>query len=245
LPPPGVPPAEPYSILNAAAIRAAKELQARRRQTLIASLAAAGGGLAITLAVVLTRVRRWYRRKRLIIFLSYRVSTDADVVAALYDKLTALGVRVWWDKVCLEPGQAWEEGFADGLLSSAIFVPILSKGALSSFATLAADSPCDNVLLEYVLALDHRERGRLKACFPLFVGPRGDDGAYGNFFAAHSLPACEDVVVHSVKQQAIFHLRRRYGPKQGANLRGVEARPGAVLATLCKHQGGFVEGSLE
>ena len=66
-----------------------------------------------------------------------------------------------WDKVRLEPGQSWEEGFCDGLLKSRIFLPILSRGAINhpdkswqNFSQLTTDSNCDNVLLEHLLSLE-------------------------------------------------------------------------------------------
>ena len=42
------------------------------------------------------------------VFISYRVDSDADMAKALYDRLTAAGVTVWWDKACLLPGESWE-----------------------------------------------------------------------------------------------------------------------------------------
>jgi len=48
------------------------------------------------------------------VFISYRVDSDADLAKALYDKLTAAGVTVWWDKECLLPGESWEVGFCKG-----------------------------------------------------------------------------------------------------------------------------------
>ena len=77
------------------------------------------------------------------VFIGYRVASDANLVERLYDKLKAAGVDVWWDKKCLPPGQPWEEGFADGLCSSNIFVPILSKAALAPCAQLTTSSACD------------------------------------------------------------------------------------------------------
>ena len=106
------------------------------------------------------------------VFLSYRVSADAALVETLYYQLLARGVDVWWDKKCLQPGMPWEEGFADGLLSSQIFVPVLSKDALAPFLLLDGASRCDNVLLEFRLALELKARGVLKAIFPIFVGDR-------------------------------------------------------------------------
>ena len=42
----------------------------------------------------------------------------------------------------------------DALCASAIFLPILTREALSPFLELTASSRCDNVLLEHRLALE-------------------------------------------------------------------------------------------
>jgi len=89
------------------------------------------------------------------VFLGYRVASDAELVERLYDKLKAKGVNVWWDKRCiLLAGQSWEQGFADRLCSSDIYVPILSKSGLASFANLTGASACDYLGLEHQLALE-------------------------------------------------------------------------------------------
>ena len=93
----------------------------------------------------------WWRWKPrpLRVFLSYRVAADADLASALYERLTEAGIDAWLDKECLPKGKSWEEGFANGLFSSAIFLPLMSQAALASFADLSADTAyCDNVLLE-------------------------------------------------------------------------------------------------
>ena len=54
------------------------------------------------------------------------------LVEDLYHRLIALKLRVWLDVKCLKPGQPWEDGFADGLFASAIFVPVLSKVSATS-----------------------------------------------------------------------------------------------------------------
>ena len=41
------------------------------------------------------------------VFISYRVASDSQHVDILYKLLTDMGVKVWWDKVCLEPGVDW------------------------------------------------------------------------------------------------------------------------------------------
>ena len=68
------------------------------------------------------------------------MDADAELAESLYDKMKLSGVDVWWDSKCLPSGQRWEDGFADGLASAEIFVPILSKAALAPFAQLEASS---------------------------------------------------------------------------------------------------------
>ena len=203
--------------------------------------------VSTALAGVLALLFWWWCRRwrRISIFLSYRVASDAALVEQLYDRLLALGLRVWWDQKCLKPGQKWEEGFADGLFSSRVFVPILSKSALARFATLEADSRCDNVLLEHVLALALRQRGRIQAIYPVFVGePEEATTSLRNFFATDGLPDCHDVVVAAVQGKVTEHLGRH---NTGCCAQLVEAAeadrtPRGALDELCRYQGGFVEG---
>ena len=103
-----------------------------------------------------------------------------------------MGLRVYWDKVCLPTGQEWRDKFFDGLVKSRLFLPIISRGAVKTvdsktnqpawgnWETLKADSGCDNVLLEHRAALECRDRGLLEAVVPLFVG---DETAPGSAFA--------------------------------------------------------------
>ena len=62
-------------------------------------------------------------------------------------------LRVWYDKKSLLWGQRWEQGFVDGLRSSLVVVPVLSRDGLAPFAALRSDSRCDNVLLEHRIVL--------------------------------------------------------------------------------------------
>jgi hypothetical protein len=107
--------------------------------------------------------------------------------------LTQLGWKVWWDKRCLETGKDWEEGFCEGLVNSRVFVPLLSVEALGSTNDLQADSRCDNVLLEYVLALELYHRRLLTALIPVHLTPLPEGlGA--------------DCVVESVTKKLKHHL---------------------------------------
>ena len=42
------------------------------------------------------------------VFLSYRKQSDENTAQLLYDKLTAAGLKVWWDKKSLLPGVPWQ-----------------------------------------------------------------------------------------------------------------------------------------
>jgi hypothetical protein len=175
--------------------------------------------------------------RRCRVFLGYRVASDVDLVEKLYLSLKAEGVDVWWDKKCLPPGQPWEEGFADGLCSSDVFVPVLSKASLAPFAQLTAASACDNVLLEYQLALELHKRGDLRAIYPVLVGELkhlGDEfgDLYGDFFKSGGVPACPDVVVKAVEDKVAEHLER-LGKGALSAARTVKA----TLNALTKFQG--------
>jgi hypothetical protein len=42
------------------------------------------------------------------VFLSYR-SEDAAKAKLIHDRLQAAGLKVWWDKIYLQPGMKWHE----------------------------------------------------------------------------------------------------------------------------------------
>ena len=185
--------------------------------------------------------KRCFRWRFITNFLSYRVDSDQELVQELYKRLTALGLSVWWDKECLKPGQPWEEGFADGLFASKVLIPVLSKGALANFSSLNADSPCDNVLLEHMLALEQKERGLMKAIFPVFVGQIDPStNEYGNFFRNNGIPGCSsELNVTAIDAKAQEHLERKHGDN---TLKVTNRTPKGVLNQLCRHQGDFVQG---
>ena len=140
--------------------------------------------------------------------LADRVAADAGLVSALYEQLTAAGIRVWWDKKCLRPAQKWEDGFVDGMLQSVMIVPVLSRKQLSGFEGLLTESACDNVLLEHVMMLELVARGEVKGIFPVMVGERTSDGRYANFFEGKGQCVLPPVRVESVGEKLIHHLKR-------------------------------------
>ena len=99
--------------------------------------------------------------------------SDAGNVEKLHFELTKIGYRVFWDKLCLEAGKDWEEGFCTGVVQSRVFVPVVSgKGLYSGkswadISKLTPKSKCDNVVLEYQLALELRDRTLIEHILPV------------------------------------------------------------------------------
>eukprot|EP01030_Chromulinospumella_sphaerica_P034303 gene34303-biopygen7317 len=174
------------------------------------------------------------------VFLSYRVWSDASHVEYLYDKLTAEGLKVWWDKKELKDGENWEEGFCNGLVKSRIFVPFLSKQGLSNFSTLKATSPCDNVFLEHRLALELKESGLIEAIFPIVMGDEVA-GSQRKIDWSTIFPVVSDVSVSSVELNTCHHLQN--------HALGSPFHPDrtvfSVLSEMKKMQGALIDGDYE
>lgn len=181
------------------------------------------------------------------IFLSYRVDSDSNHVEMIYNELTKLGLKVWWDKLCLQPGQPWEEGFCSGLISSSCFVCLLSRGAIKhpnktwqNFENLTENSRCDNVFLEHRLALELYERDMIRGVFPVMIGDIQTDGSYSNYFTSGCNPLAPDITVNSVEIKLREHLDR-----EGQGLPFKEFMTvKMVLNEILANQGGFMEGNL-
>jgi serine/threonine protein kinase len=184
------------------------------------------------------------------IFISYRVASDARHTEYLYNRLTAKGFKVWWDKVCLAPGVPWEEGFCQGLVNSRSFVCIVSKGAINhpdkpwnNFGALTQSSSCDNVLLEHRLALELRLLGYIEKIYPVMIGEAETDSvtpslAYSNFFAAGGKPQAPDLFVDSVERKLEEHMEMQALGKPVEKNKTVKA----VLEEILACQGKLIQG---
>mmetsp|Transcript_17229 Transcript_17229/g.17301 ORF Transcript_17229/g.17301 Transcript_17229/m.17301 type:complete len:261 (+) Transcript_17229:721-1503(+) len=166
-----------------------------------------------------------------------------------------MGVRVWWDQRCLEAGQKWEEGFCNGLINSTVFLPIISKCGLFSdtrewqnFSLLCSDSHCDNLFLEYRLALELKEMGLINSVCPVFVGEpksfysfRGLEGSalHRNFTKFDLLNRIlPKIKVCTVEGKVKEHLERQ---GLGAPV-CEEGTVQDVWEKIKAYQGGFLEG---
>ena len=184
------------------------------------------------------------------VFLSYRVNSDFDHCEKVYNALTACGLKVWWDKKCLKAGEAWEEGFCDGLAKSKTFLPILSRLALKdphgdrqNFQVLKHNSPCDNILLEYRMAMEMVERGLIEKIFPLFIGDKTSHGDYVkyDFGPNGSHPVCPDIVVASVEDKLKEKLEVLGMGMPYTDERSVRG----IMADVLAYQGAFIEASFD
>jgi len=177
------------------------------------------------------------------VFISYRVHSDEAHAKLLYDRLVQLGLRVWWDKMELKSslGESWEDGFCAGLSNSRTVICVISRDAISSWSTLASDSSCDNLLLEFRLAIELKELRYLHAIFPVFIGDfDSTTQVYSNFFASGGLPKLSsETSVQAVEQKVVYYM--------ASQALGVPVKsPLSVKSTLDeinRLQGGLVSGN--
>ena len=183
------------------------------------------------------------------VFLSYRVANDSPRVEKLYNLLTAQGFKVYWDKLCLEPGVDWEQGFCEGLVSSRAFVPLLSRDAINNpdkawqnFSKLTADSNCDNVFLEHRLAVELQGLGLIEKMFPIFIGNLDATTLeYSHYFGSGCHPTLPDTAIKSVEEKLRHHMESQALGTPLEPDRTVKSVVGAI--TAC--QGAFIVGPAE
>ena len=135
------------------------------------------------------------------VFLSYRVASEgADgngLVEALFNGLIGVGapevggaqappLTCFWDKMCLNLGEAWESGLHNGLEGATLVVPLVSRAALAGMAS-SASKRRDNLLMEWEAALDRQRKG-LCLILPVFVSTHEDEGISFNEESYPSLP---------------------------------------------------------
>jgi len=153
------------------------------------------------------------RPKRLIgnpaeydVYISYRQASDGHHAGKLYALLTAKGIKVWWDKICIqeygsrdarfgngsELGNSISNGFMSGLVNCKYFVPLISRNSINhptvdefNFSKLNPDSPGDDLLLEYRLASELKDLNLIQGVFPVLIGdqihvPKSNSVVYGD-----------------------------------------------------------------
>ena len=190
------------------------------------------------------------------VFISYRVKSDLHHAERVYNDLKSLGIRVWWDKKSLEPGLSWKDGFCHGLLKSRFFICLISRDAINNcsgnragnFSNLTEYSPCDNVLLEYRLALELKCLGFIEKVFPVLIGDISDGSrdivTYGNFFQAGCIQNVEELPNISVNEveSTVNHIMDEQG--LGERL-SPDRSVREVISKILSFQGICVEGEAD
>jgi len=98
------------------------------------------------------------------IFLSYRRDSDSNRVNLLHwcllngklqvsKDVSRLAV-VFLDQYCLEVGKQWDLSFAMALKNSSVNCPVITYGNLEIMKKKLGDGVVDNVLLEWMLAIE-------------------------------------------------------------------------------------------
>ena len=116
---------------------------------------------------------------------------------------------------------------------------------MQSFEHLTESSRCDNVLLEYRLALELQSIGLLEAVIPIMIGDSSGDSrdpracTYSNYFQSGCSPRCPDIMVMSVEEKLCEHLNSQgLGEPINSNLTVKD-----IYQSLMKYQGGFIQDS--
>lgn len=130
-------------------------------------------------------------------FMSYRQSTEKQFINTIYTgikatvadrdfAITGKKPRIFLDIKSLADGESWETGFIDGILATMMLVCVASwhendtgsVGQLVSLGNNDETDRCDNVLLEWELALVLLEDGHyfMKSVFPIMLGGYNDKG---------------------------------------------------------------------
>jgi hypothetical protein len=128
------------------------------------------------------------------VFLGYKKGDmDAAFVKRLHTILTQNGLAVFVDVFNLPTAQLWDENFCKALMSSYLFVPIISReGQKKTLENLHSDSACDNMLMEWVIALELKDQNRIKGILPIFVGrdeTQFPQIEYVDYFTSNCSPA--------------------------------------------------------
>lgn len=185
------------------------------------------------------------------VFLSYRVVSDQGFAEMLFNELSALGLNVWMDVHRLRDGFPWRDGFCQGLLQSACFVCLISRGAINNpnnrranFTLLKADQvDADNVLVEWRLALELQQRLLIRTVYPIMIGDatvsEDDVKTYSNYYPSGCHPLeLPDYSVSSVEDIFIDQLNKN---GLGTPMIPNQTVKGTVDGIMA-NQGGFVRG---
>jgi serine/threonine protein kinase len=213
------------------------------------------------------------------VYLSHRGAPDTQdyvLAAELYRQLQQKHkLKVFWAPLCMADECAWRDEFSGALVNASIFVPIVSRSSLShplnprfNVKNLEQDSICDDLVLEYRLAVELRDMGFIQQIFPLMVGDvtslkvadendeevaaaaetvrnlhRRDSEelmkvTYSNYFFTGCFPRAPNTHIDSLESDLMSHLELL-----GLGQPLFPQRPvSSVLSEILSCSGAFVEG---
>lgn len=177
--------------------------------------------------------------------ISYRW-TDSDRVFAekLFDCMSIRStgalqrrVEIFLDKYRLQQGRRFDQSFLHALSVSSVVMMLVSVDGMQPFYSLQSDSPVDNVLLEWTLAIELEELGLLKCIVPVLQGYEVD-GPSGPtlkaFFDPDPKPHLPEVVVQSVvKKVSEFIIGMGHSPTPTLQSRTVKQ----TVVRVCEYLG--------
>jgi serine/threonine protein kinase len=148
-------------------------------------------------------------------FISYRVidNYDAHYSNLIYHALRKDQLVPWYDKECIKVGESWEKQFCRGLIQSKTFIPLISRQSIQDQFSSYTDGDAsfnDNVLLEFYLALELKERKLISKICPILIGDcssdSNGDSSFSDYFSSKCFPTCHDVVIKALEKKVVSIL---------------------------------------
>ena len=181
------------------------------------------------------------------IFISYRWTPaagccmDSELAGKLFDLFGSYAIGdkgrrpdVFWDRNCLEEGRRFDLDFMTAMLHSCTVVPLVSWDALQRMlAHVSADRECDNVLLEWCLALQLQELEKVDCLIPIVIG-RIEAGKVTNLFALGLKDKLPDVTAapEIAKTRQFLH---KHGLRETPHLETMTVR--GIVDSICMNLG--------
>ena len=107
--------------------------------------------------------------------------------------------------MCLEDGQQWSNGFMDGLARSWVFLPIISDAAIRPMVGIDERTSPDNVLLEWLGALEFFARGQVKGILPV-ISPASDGTKFSFSLVDELSKAVHEPTLTAAKKHLGSHM---------------------------------------
>ena len=180
------------------------------------------------------------------VFISYRWTPgygagcmDTELASKLFDVINSYAVGskgrrpdVFLDRHRLEEGRRFDFDFMTAMTNSTVVVPLVSWDALQRMLKVQPNTPdraCDNVLLEWCLAMELLEQHRLKCVLPIMVG-KIEGGVISNLFASGEKEKLPHITCDPEIKKVREYLEKM-GWRESARLRTMTVK--GVVDSIC------------